>query len=87
MGHDITSTGELRKESVELWRGTHDEWCAHDDADDGIACDCHLSVIAEQQARIEALERAARAYLDAPDQSVPKVMAWKALEASLAGKP
>ena len=41
-----------RQESVELWRTTHDEWCAHDEEDDGIECDCHLSVIASLRKRL-----------------------------------
>ena len=53
------ATPETHKRSA-LYMLVHDEWCSHDETDDGIACDCHLSAIATLRARLEALERLRR---------------------------
>lgn len=42
-----------------LYMLAHDEWCSHDETDDGIECDCHLSVIASLRKQVEAAEKKA----------------------------
>jgi hypothetical protein len=47
-----------------LYMLAHDEWCSHDEADDGIECDCHLSVIASLRTRLEEWDDYCRAVMD-----------------------